>query len=935
MNVLVNTAAFLFPFLLIRISQKLAGRDFLFGVVSDLFLISQVMAIFGVIGIGFSTVVFYGYGFVMWGCPVLCLADALMVKHTGIRLRLSLLHHARSAGDFWESAVSIGFYRWLGLSLAWAVTVVMLSFVMTPPLGHFSWMAGFFILSGLLLIWLERRTSAISVYRCHNLLVLEEQEALSFMIKKKHEEGSLTGAKDWLPVGEQSFFMDENFPLLRITKEFQGSEHFSLHLGKEEKPHIIFLCLESFRACGIPCIDSYRPIQNLAPCFERLAKEGIIWDNFYSESTRSCKALLATLYGIHAQVGDEIFSREPGFSLRGLPDILKEKGYLNAYLHNGDIDFDRQQEFLLSHRFDVVHGKQEMHQAFEGEVPRSSWGIHDEYLMRYARDFLMAKEKEEEACFLYLFSVSNHHPWRLPPGVKIESFMTKDGLSEAPFLQTMHYTDKWLGWFIEELRQTGVLEKSLVFIFGDHGQPLDEHREKAQQREGIYEEAVRVPLLLLGKGIKPGKIDEVSSQIDLLPTLIDMLSIKSLHHSVGRSLKRKTENTEALFFSPFFPKVLGCRRGPWKLIHNPISGEDELFHLERDPGEKTNAEAENREVAETLRKHVLKQRDDFEELYKRRRFFPAQDNQEYVEIDLRGRPDLQDEELIALLHHVSPSALFLDGCLRISDRALSLIAGNCRQLRHLSLKDCTRITEKGMTVLAQHTPLLKSLDLSNCLTLDFSAMGPVWKNVPLLQKLKLRHQPFLNDEAVEILMSGVKHLERLDVPQSSCLSDKALFALAENASSLTFFSCQCSNMTENGLQTLFAKARQLRGFSLEGGYGLTDRTFTSCGDLPNLVTATFVECPQIEGRFLASWERLYLDAIHFAGIPSLCDEALAHCASHSLRYIYLCGCPRITDSGALSFREIRAKEIHLIDCPNITREAVQQLRKTSEQVFWR
>lgn len=930
MNCLLCTVSIIAPLLLIRLCQKMRWREFIFGVCSDLFLAAQVLSLCGLIGIGYPALVPYVFGFLLWVLPVVSLADRMLEKNTGIRLRLNLLSHLRSAGDFWESAVSMGFYRWSAATLGWLLAAFYLSFILDQKAIFYPGL-GLYAVSGALLVIMEKWLSALSIYSAHNLFVLEEQEMI-FRIFKKQENQSHADPKTFLPTEERSFFIDPNYPLLRITEDFQGEEHFSLKLEKEEKPHVIFLCLESFRACGIPCLDSFRPVRGLAPCFERLAGEGILWRNFYSASTRSCKALLATLYGVHPQVEDDIFTRDPSFSLRGLPDILKEQGYYNAYFHNGDIDFDRQGDFLLHHGFDTVQGKMELHTAFEGKIERSAWGIHDEYLMRHAADFLSAKDREGTPCFLYLFTVSNHYPWRLPSGVASKTFMTAEGPSEAPFFQTMHYADHWLGWFVDRLRSEGLLKKSLVFIFGDHGQPLDEHPEKAQQREGIYEEGVRVPLLLLGKGISPAAIDEVASHIDLLPSLIDMMNIKSLHHGVGRSLKRRKENSEAHFFSPFYPKVLGCRTQQWKLIHNPVSGEDELFHLESDPGEKVNVANEHGEMAAKLRAHAIEQRSLFEELYKEKRFFPSHNLQEQAEIDLRGRADLEDDDLIAIFRELYPSALLLDGCRRISNRALAKIAPHCSGLRSLSLKDCTGITEEGLIALARHAPPLKTLDLSGCLTIDFAAMEEFWKKVPYLQKLLLRSQPFLSDQAIEALMRSLDRLERLDVPQSSSLTDASLAAVAAKSSCLTFFSFHALNMSEAGVQNVLANARQLRGFSVEGGDALTDKAFS--GDFANLVTATFLDCPHLEGRFLAAWQRSLLDAIHFAAVPALCDEAVANCAIDALQYIYLSGCPRLTDRGVLSLAGIPAKEIHLIDCPGITRKAVHELRKTTRQVFW-
>ncbi len=776
MSVLFYCACLGLPFLGIRWMEK---RLSVLGVFSDLFFALQMSVLLWLSIVLLPVATPFIFAGLLWLFPMLSLADVWLHKQSGIRLRFSFFGHVRVAGSFWDSGIAMGLSKWMLIFALWGTASCGLSFVMTswlrlsPQDGTFLWV--FFGVSALVLIGLDRKASPMDAYISHHLLILEEKELVKLLFRSKEEvKVSAAEVRKWLPSGEEYLLLHDNYPLLRLGQGFLGKSHFSTGCKKKERPHIIFMSLESFRACGIPILDSFRPIQGLAPCFEQLARQGILWRNFYSASTRSCKALLATLYGIPPQVEDTIFTNLPTFSLRGLPDILKSRGYINAYLHNGNIDFDRQEEFLQNHGFDIVHGRQKLRAVFKGEVESSGWGVHDEYLMRYARDFLLEKEKVGLSCFLYLFTVSNHHPWLLPPGCTKRSFMTTKGMNEAPFLQTMHYTDRWMGWFIEELRVQGLLEKSLIFIYGDHGQPLGERGELFQHREGIYEEGVRVPLLLLGKGVEPKIIDEIASQIDLLPTVLDTLGIEGVHHSIGRSLRKEARESEALFFAPFFPKVAGCRRGRYKLIHNPVSCEDELFDLENDPGEMDNVACKEKELTAHLRARILEQRTLFEGLYSTSSFAPTHNEKKGVDIDLSSRQDLEDEELISLLRHVQPVSLILNGALRLSDEGLKGIATCCSGLRRLSLKDCPRITECGLLSLVSYLPSLRTLELVSCLNIHFLSLAPFWQGIPSLNRLILKDQPFLTDEGVHVIANHVHYVEEIHLLDCTSITEVAV-----------------------------------------------------------------------------------------------------------------------------------------------------------------
>jgi arylsulfatase A-like enzyme len=104
----------------------------------------------------------------------------------------------------------------------------------------------------------------------------------------------------------------------------------------------------------------------------------------------------------------------------------------------------------------------------------------------------------------------------------------------------------------------------------------------------LYEENVRIPLLILAPGRlkKPGVIDCVGSEIDLLPTVMDLFGMTGLNHAVGTSLVRRVENRKAYFNNPFAMQYLGMRQGSRKLIFNVRAGKSSLYDIVADPREE-------------------------------------------------------------------------------------------------------------------------------------------------------------------------------------------------------------------------------------------------------------------------------------------------------------------------------------------------------------
>ncbi len=112
---------------------------------------------------------------------------------------------------------------------------------------------------------------------------------------------------------------------------------------------------------------------------------------------------------------------------------------------------------------------------------------------------------------------------------------------------------------------------------GDHG---FDHNEL-----GYYDESFRIPFALLWSKLEPRRITDPAGQIDIAPTLLDLLGIPmGTHHFQGRSILSDPPQP-VLFVQPYNGTWLGLVDGPKRYLKRERTGEELVFDLDSDPGE--------------------------------------------------------------------------------------------------------------------------------------------------------------------------------------------------------------------------------------------------------------------------------------------------------------------------------------------------------------
>ena len=153
---------------------------------------------------------------------------------------------------------------------------------------------------------------------------------------------------------------------------------------------------------------------------------------------------------------------------------------------------------------------------------------------------------------------------------------------------------------------------SIVIVTADHGEGLGEHGQPYHSTD-LYNSQIRVPFVVAGPGIKPGRVSETISLTDLTPTVLELAGFvpPSGRMMDGRSLAdlargtRESVPDSGLAFAAMIKDrsnpggVTALVRGRWKMIDNGSSLE--LYDVHADPDEKSNLATTRPQIYSQLR----------------------------------------------------------------------------------------------------------------------------------------------------------------------------------------------------------------------------------------------------------------------------------------------------------------------------------------------
>ncbi len=289
------------------------------------------------------------------------------------------------------------------------------------------------------------------------------------------------------------------------------------------KPNIVIFILESYgreyigsfnKKSGIPNFKGYSPF------IDSLAQQSLIFTNGYANGYKSIHGMSSIIAGIPSFKDAFTSSPYPKQKIESLVSTLKSIGYNTSFFHgapNGSMGFLGFGNIL---GYDKYYGKTEYNNDadFDGV-----WGIWDEPFFQY---FNRELSRHKQPFMATMFTVSSHEPYVVP-----KKYEGKFPEGDVNIHKTIGYTDFSLKKFFESARKQPWFSNTIFVLVADHGNTIfyDEYKKEMNKNT--------VPILFYHpNGKYVGVNDEYAQQIDIYPTILDMIGYEKPFRSWGRSL---------------------------------------------------------------------------------------------------------------------------------------------------------------------------------------------------------------------------------------------------------------------------------------------------------------------------------------------------------------------------------------------------------------
>jgi len=296
------------------------------------------------------------------------------------------------------------------------------------------------------------------------------------------------------------------------------------------RPNVVAIILESFSAAYSDRLNG--TANGYMPFLDSLMGQGLWYGRAYANGRRSIDGIPAVLASLPSMMPEAFiespYAQQP---FTALPGLLAAEGYRTSFFHgghNGTMGFDA---FASAAGFQRYVGRDQYPDTRDDD---GVWGIRDRPFLQF---FAQELGKEQQPFMSCLFTLSSHHPYRLP-----EADAKRFAGGELPILPTLRYADDALRRFFATARTMPWYRNTLFVITADHTADLLRQGEVSGSAFDHW-----VPLFYyMPAAIRPQQALRVTQQIDVLPTVLDLLGYPKPFFAFGSSSLRNERTPAAV-----------------------------------------------------------------------------------------------------------------------------------------------------------------------------------------------------------------------------------------------------------------------------------------------------------------------------------------------------------------------------------------------------
>jgi phosphoglycerol transferase MdoB-like AlkP superfamily enzyme len=296
------------------------------------------------------------------------------------------------------------------------------------------------------------------------------------------------------------------------------------------KLNVVVVASESF---GAEFSKLYGSQRDWTPEFDRIAQQGVWFRHMYASGTRTVRGLEAIATSLPPIPSVSVLRRPGNEGIANWGTVMQGQGYHTSFLYGGYGYFDNMNYFFAHNGFEV----RDREQIAKPVRFENIWGVADEDLFDSALNYYDGLAKAGTPFFSIVMTTSNHKPFTFRegvPGVKPKGGGRESGVRYADFAQ---------GYFLREAQKHAWFDNTLFIVVADHG-------ARVYGREDIPLKSYEIPMVFYApKFLRPGRVDALTTQIDIAPTALNLLGFAYHAPFFGEDVLTGSNENKVAFFS--------------------------------------------------------------------------------------------------------------------------------------------------------------------------------------------------------------------------------------------------------------------------------------------------------------------------------------------------------------------------------------------------
>lgn len=354
--------------------------------------------------------------------------------------------------------------------------------------------------------------------------------------------------------------------------------------AQRKRYNVVYIVMESARARSTSVYNDQ--LEN-TPRLKELAEVGLVAEQAHTVISHTSKALVPIFCGIYPEVDTPISEAlADAIPTTCLPRLMRSRGYATAFFQPAQEGFEQRAGMVSNFGFEHFAGKESLARA--GFHESNYFGFEDDIMLDPVLEWVGAQG--DKPFMLGVLTLTSHHDYVVPNGFPTKHYVDDEQVNN--YLNTLAYTDRFIGKLVDGLKARGKWENTIIAIVGDHGEGFNEHGRE-QHDNVIWQEGQRVPMVFTGgalaqRGLAGKRVPGTRQIIDVLPTTLDLLGYRHTGGDLpGKSLKQPG-HAESFHSCWYKNNCMALRRGDMKIIYHYRKRPVQVFDLAQDPLEQND-----------------------------------------------------------------------------------------------------------------------------------------------------------------------------------------------------------------------------------------------------------------------------------------------------------------------------------------------------------